>query len=119
MQGRNGFSCSGSSPDGGKSGCCRSENLPQWVPRRPALGRFYAFPKADPSFGAIRVSGRGSDEMAGLVITGGRVVDPASGVDAIGDVAVLDGRIAAVGTGLGSADRSIDATGLVVAPGFI
>jgi Amidohydrolase family len=57
--------------------------------------------------------------MAGLVITGGRVVDPASGMDAIGDVAVLDGRIAAVGTGLGSAERSIDATGLVVAPGFI
>jgi N-acyl-D-glutamate deacylase len=54
--------------------------------------------------------------MAGLVITGGRVVDPASGMDAIGDVAVLDGRIAAVGTGLGSAERAIDATGLVVAP---
>ena len=57
--------------------------------------------------------------MGGLVITGGRVVDPASGMDALGDVAVLDGRIAAVGTGLGSAERSIDATGLVVAPGFI
>ena len=57
--------------------------------------------------------------MGGLVISGGRVVDPASGMDAIGDVAVLDGRIAAVGTGLGSAERVIDATGLVVAPGFI
>src|ERR1700722_8174715 len=78
-------------------GCCRSENLPLWMPRGP----------------------HGSDEMAGLVITGGRVVDPASGMDAFGDVAVLDGRIAAVGTGLGSAERSIDATGLVVAPGFI
>ena len=57
--------------------------------------------------------------MSGLVISGGRVVDPASGMDAIGDVAVLDGRIAAVGTGLGGAERVIDATGLVVAPGFI
>ena len=57
--------------------------------------------------------------MAGIVISGGRVVDPASGMDAIGDVAVLDGRIVAVGTGLGSAERTIDATGLVVAPGFI
>ena len=57
--------------------------------------------------------------MSGLVISGGRVVDPASGMDAIGDVAVVDGRIAAVGTGLGSAERVIDATGLVVAPGFI
>lgn len=57
--------------------------------------------------------------MGGLVISGGRVVDPASGMDAIGDVAVLDGKIAAIGTGLGSAEHTIDATGLVVAPGFI
>ena len=57
--------------------------------------------------------------MSGLVISGGRVVDPASGLDGVCDVALRDGRIAAVGTGLGSADRVIDATGLVVAPGFI
>ena len=57
--------------------------------------------------------------MGGLVISGGRVVDPASGMDAVGDVAVLDGKIAAVGTGLSGAERVIDATGLVVAPGFI
>jgi N-acyl-D-glutamate deacylase len=57
--------------------------------------------------------------MGGLVIRGGRVVDPASGTDAAADVAVMDGRIVAVGTGLGSAERTIDATGLVVAPGFI
>ncbi len=57
--------------------------------------------------------------MGGLVISGGRVVDPASGMDGIGDVALLDGKVAAVGTGLGGADRVIDATGLVVAPGFI
>src|SRR5262252_1823396 len=57
--------------------------------------------------------------MSGMVISGGRVVDPASGMDAIGDVAIAGGQIAAVGTGLGSAERVIDATGLVVAPGFI
>src|SRR3954449_336757 len=57
--------------------------------------------------------------MTGLVITGGRVVDPASRMDAIGDVAVVDGKISAVGSGLGSSERVIDATGLVVAPGFI
>ena len=57
--------------------------------------------------------------MGGIVISGGRVVDPASGMDAAGEVAVLDGRIAAIGTGLGGAERVIDATGLVVAPGFI
>jgi N-acyl-D-aspartate/D-glutamate deacylase len=57
--------------------------------------------------------------MDGVVIVGGRVVDPASGLDAVCDVAIRDGRIAAVGSGLGTADRVIDATGLVVAPGFI
>jgi N-acyl-D-glutamate deacylase len=57
--------------------------------------------------------------MGGLVISGGRVVDPASGMDQVADVAVMDGRITAVGRGLGGAERMIDATGLVVAPGFI
>ena len=66
-----------------------------------------------------KVFTRENADMGGLVISGGRVVDPASGMDAIGDVAVLDGQISAVGTGLGSAERVIDATGLVVAPGFI
>jgi predicted amidohydrolase len=50
--------------------------------------------------------------MGGLVISGGRVVDPASGMDAIGDVAVVDGRISAVGTGLGGAERVIDASSI-------
>ena len=57
--------------------------------------------------------------MGSLTISGGRVVDPASGMDAVADVAVLDGKIAAIGTELGDAERTIDATGLVVAPGFI
>jgi N-acyl-D-aspartate/D-glutamate deacylase len=57
--------------------------------------------------------------MSGLVIVGGRVVDPASGLDAVCDVAIQDGQIAAIGTGLGGAERVIDASGLVVAPGFI
>jgi N-acyl-D-aspartate/D-glutamate deacylase len=57
--------------------------------------------------------------MSGLVIVGGRVVDPASGLDLVCDVALQDGRVAAVGTGLGGAERVIDAAGLVVAPGFI
>jgi cytosine/adenosine deaminase-related metal-dependent hydrolase len=57
--------------------------------------------------------------MSSVVISGGRVVDPASGLDTICDVALHDGRVAAVGTGLGSAEMTIDASGLVVAPGFI
>jgi dihydroorotase len=51
-----------------------------------------------------------------LHIKNGRIVDPASGRDAAGDVFIVDGRISAEG---GKADRVIDAKGLVVAPGFI
>ena len=51
-----------------------------------------------------------------LLIKGGRVVDPASGRDALGDVFVADGRIAPPG---GTPERTIDAKGLVVAPGLI
>ncbi len=57
--------------------------------------------------------------MTGLILRGGRVIDPETGFDTVADIAVTDGRIAAVGTGLGDADKVIDAAGLVVAPGFI
>ncbi len=52
-----------------------------------------------------------------LHIRGGRVVDPASGRDAAGDVFVADGKI--VEALKGRAERTIDAKGLVVSPGFI
>ena len=50
----------------------------------------------------------------------GRVIDPASRLDAIRDVAIDDGRIAAIGQNLDAAGATeLDATGLIVAPGFI
>ncbi len=55
-----------------------------------------------------------------LLIRGGRVLDPAGGLDAVLDVLVEDGRIAAVGPAAGPpADRTVDAAGLVVVPGLI
>ncbi|QDT38055.1 dihydroorotase [Stratiformator vulcanicus] len=53
------------------------------------------------------------------VIRGGRVVDPAIGTDAVIDVVVRDGRIAALTNEPIDADEVIDATGLVVAPGLV
>jgi dihydroorotase len=50
-----------------------------------------------------------------LHIRNGRVVDPASGREALGEVFVSDGKISEEA----KADRVIDAQGLVVAPGFI
>jgi dihydroorotase len=52
-----------------------------------------------------------------LLVKGGRVIDPASGRDAVGEVAMADGRI--VESLNGKPERVIDATGLVVAPGLI
>ncbi len=58
--------------------------------------------------------------MSKLLIKNGRVIDPASGRDATGDVLIEGDSIAAVGDNI-QADgaEQIDATGLVVAPGFI
>jgi dihydroorotase len=58
--------------------------------------------------------------MARIVIRNGRVVDPANGIDALRDVALEDGVIAAVAADIDpSGAEEFDATGLVVAPGFI
>jgi len=55
-----------------------------------------------------------------LLLRGGRVVDPARGLDAPADILVDGGRIAAVGPGLPApAARTVDLTGLVVVPGLI
>jgi dihydroorotase len=55
-----------------------------------------------------------------LLIKNGRVIDPASGFDATADLAMENGRIAALGVNLDFANAEVyDATGLVVAPGFI
>ena len=51
-----------------------------------------------------------------ILIRGGRVIDPASGRDEIGDVFISDGRISSAKE---KAERTVDAEGLVVAPGLI
>jgi dihydroorotase len=59
--------------------------------------------------------------MSRTLITNGRVVDPASGTDKKADIAIADGKIAGIG-GIPAgfkADRTIDATGCVVAPGLV
>ena len=55
-----------------------------------------------------------------LNIRNGRVLDPLTGSDRPADVLLEDGRILAVGTGLETGDaQAFDASGLIVAPGFI
>jgi dihydroorotase len=59
-----------------------------------------------------------------ILIEGGRVIDPANTVDAVLDVLIEDGRIAAVGPPRSARDaappdRVLDARGKVVCPGFV
>ena len=54
-----------------------------------------------------------------LVIEGGRVIDPESGLDAVRTIGVIGGEIAAITETSLEGDRVIQATGLVVVPGFI
>ncbi|SCZ44468.1 MULTISPECIES: dihydroorotase [Burkholderia] len=54
-------------------------------------------------------------------IQGGTLIDPVAGTERQADVFVADGKIAALGTAPAgfNADRTIDATGLIVAPGLV
>jgi dihydroorotase len=55
-----------------------------------------------------------------IVIKGGRVIDPSVGIDATRDVAIVQGKIAAVEANItGDATETIDARGKLVVPGLI
>ena len=66
----------------------------------------------------ILLSGCGGSDYD-VVIQGGRVMDPESGLDAVMSVGVRDGRIEAVTEDAITGTRTIDASGLVVTAGFI
>jgi len=54
-----------------------------------------------------------------VVLKGGRVMDPQSGLDAVRNVGITGGKIARISADRLEGKRTIDAKGLVVAPGFI
>ncbi len=84
------------------------------VSRRPLPALMLAFA----SFASF-VAPAGADESFDLVLKGGRVVDPETRLDAIRDVGIRGDAIAAVSTEPLQGKRIIDASGLVVSPGFI
>jgi dihydroorotase len=59
--------------------------------------------------------------MTALLITGGRLVDPVAGLDALRDVRIRDGIVVELGEHLTAADGEavLDAAGAIVAPGFV
>ena len=54
-----------------------------------------------------------------VVINGGRVIDPETNYDAVANVGVKDGKIAVITSKQIKGKETVDAKGMVVAPGFI
>jgi dihydroorotase/N-acyl-D-amino-acid deacylase len=83
------------------------------------LSKCFAFPFASLLL-ALPLAGRAADANYDLVIRNGHVIDGTGSPWYSADVAVKDGRIAAIGRLAGAkAAREIDAHGMIVAPGFI
>jgi dihydroorotase len=61
--------------------------------------------------------------MTALVIRGGTLIDPAAGVDGLKDILLKDGKVAEIAAPgklkLANGAETLDATGMVVAPGLI
>lgn len=57
--------------------------------------------------------------MSTVLIRDGRIIDPSQNVDRTGNLLLRDGRVAGIDDGTAVADRLIDASGLIVCPGFI
>jgi len=75
---------------------------------------------AAPAFGRMPHAARSTLPAHDLIITGGRVVDPSTGLDAICDVAISNERIREVSPRIdGEAVATIDARGKLVVPGLI
>jgi N-acyl-D-aspartate/D-glutamate deacylase len=60
-----------------------------------------------------------ADPQFDVVIPSGRVIDPETSLDAVRNIGVNDSKIAAVTPEAIAGGETIDASGLIVAPGFI
>src|SRR6266478_4211029 len=68
---------------------------------------------------AAGIGASNGTETFDLVIANGRVMDPESGLDAVRNVGIRGGKIAVISVGPIIGKQTIEAGGLVVAPGFI
>ncbi len=67
----------------------------------------------------VRKAAPAEGDSYDVVIMNGRVMDPDSGLDAVRNVGIRDGKIGAVSSGALKGKQTIEAKGLVVAPGFV
>ena len=71
------------------------------------------------SMSVIAGTSNSSENSYEIVINNGRVIDPETRLDAIRNVAVNDGKIVQISDGPLVGKKTIDATGLIVSPGFV
>ena len=60
-----------------------------------------------------------SSETKSILISGGRVLDPARGIDSVANVVVEGGRVKSIGETPPKEAEVIDASGMIVTPGFV
>ena len=70
-------------------------------------------------FCAIMLTASSQQQTFDLVLTGGRVMDPESGLDAVRHIGISGGRVAAISAGQLRGKEMVEVGGQVVAPGFI
>src|SRR5260370_23425855 len=100
-------------PEDGRTPPRRSRAVADPVPEKPNDTRKDNWPS--------RICCVYSARMSALLLAGGRVIDPANQLDAVADLLIVGGKIAAIGNGAAAqapanADR-IEAAGLIVCPG--
>jgi len=84
------------------------------------MNRRQFFSTATGAAALIRIPGALAAAKYDLIVKGGRVIDPSRKLDAIRDVAIANGRIAAVAANIpAGAAETIDASGKLVVPGLI
>ena len=82
--------------------------------------RQFVYAAAVGSVAFSRVANLGAAEQYDIIVKGGRVIDPSLRLDAVRDVAIRGGRIAAVEANIaGDAATTVDARGKIVVPGLI
>src|SRR6516225_5313944 len=72
-----------------------------------------------PTLIAVLMAAAAFGQVYDVVLSGGRVMDPESGLDAVRNVGIRSGKIAAVSQQPLQGRSTVDVKGLVVAPGFI
>lgn len=89
------------------------------TPRLTCRGASHALASLVLTLAAFVAAGCSSHPRYDLVLAGGRTMDPATGLDAVRNIGISGGKIAAISTQELTGTSVVDVSGQVIAPGFI